>query len=115
MPRAPVTMAAGSVSPSARRAGAARHDVASGGAHLVVELDLPVPPRERVAVAELADVGLDALAPGHLDDQLGVAAAGQSGVHRGGEGAAEARVDVGDAEADLRVAERLDSAGAADA
>jgi hypothetical protein len=60
-----------------------------------------------VPVLELADVRLDRLAERHLHDQLGVGVAGQRGVHRPGERAAEARVHVGDAQADLLVAERL--------
>ena len=57
-------------------------------------------------------MGLDPLAARHAHDQLGVGAAGQRGVEVGGAGAAEAGVDVGDAQADLLVAERLHRARA---
>ena len=46
--------------------------------------------------------------PAEPHDQLRVAAAGQRRVHRAGERAAEARVDVRDAQAELAVAEHLD-------
>jgi hypothetical protein len=82
---------------------------------LLVQLDLPVVTGERAVGAERADVRLDPLAVRHPHDQLGVGAAGQRGVHRRREGAAEARVDVGDAEPDLAVAEDLHGAGAAHA
>jgi len=80
-----------------------------------VELELPVVAAESDPRAELADVRLDILAAGHPHDQLGVRAAGQRRVHRRRERAAEPGVDVGDSQADLRISEHLDRAGAADA
>ena len=83
------------------------------GCSSAVELELPVVAREREPGPELADVGLDPLAARHPDDQLRVGAAGQRRVHRRRKGAAEARVDVGDPDPDLPVAEHLHRAGAA--
>src|SRR6201989_596752 len=82
---------------------------------LLVELDLPVPAREGDVRLEIADVRLDALARRHPHHELGVRLPRPRRVHGPGERAAEARVDVGDPEADLGVAERLDRARAADA
>src|SRR6185503_10814853 len=90
-------------------------DVASGRAHPLVELELPVVAREVAAGDELADVRLDPLAARHPHDQLRVRASRQRRVHRRGEGAAEARVDIGDAEPDLAIAERLHRARTAHA
>ena len=68
-----------------------------------------------LAGAELADVRLDVLASGQPNDQFGIGAAGQCGVHRRWERAPEAGVHVGDPEADADVAECLDRAGSAHA
>src|SRR4051794_16074248 len=100
---------------AARIARAVRDDVATRRAQLGVELELPEVPREGVAVGEVADVRLDRLAARHPHDELGIAPARARGVHRPREGAAEARVDVGDPEADLGIAEGLDGAGPAHA
>src|SRR4051812_48730056 len=56
---------------------------------------------------------LDRLAARHAHDQLRIGPPGERRVHRRRVGAAEARVDVGDAEADVLVAEGLDRAWAA--
>src|SRR3954447_22030515 len=88
-------------------------DVAAGWPQLIVELELPIPARERVAVAELANVRLDRLAARHLHDQLWVRPALERRVHRRRERAAEAGVHVSDSEADLGVAERLHRARSA--
>ena len=53
---------------------------------------------------------LDRLAARHAHDQLRVGPPGKRRVHRRRVGAAEARVDVGDAEADVLVTEGLDRA-----
>src|SRR5258708_4702986 len=82
---------------------AAVDELAPRRAQLFVELELPVVARERDAVAELADVRLDALAGGEGDNQLGIRAPGQRGVGGGGEGTAEARVDVRDPEAGVGI------------
>src|SRR6185312_5335634 len=84
-------------------------------AQVAVELDLPVPTAEGDAVLEVPDVRLDRLPRRHADHELGVGAARPGGVHRRGERAAEAGVDVGDPEADLGVAEGLDRARSANA
>src|SRR4051812_42129941 len=94
---------------------AALEHLAAGRLQLVVELDLPVPAREGDVRLEVADVRLDALARRDPHHELRVRAARARRVHRPGERAAEAGVDVGDAQADLRVAERLDRARPADA
>src|SRR4051794_32681734 len=99
--------------PTGRRAWAAWHDVARGGLEPFVELDLPVPARERVAGTELADVRLDGLTARHPHDQLRVGATRQRRVHRRWKRPAEARVHVGDAKPDLGVAEGLHRAGPA--
>jgi len=83
--------------------------------HALVELELPEVARERAPRPVLAHVRRELLAARHAHDQLRVGAAGQRGVDGGREGAAEARVDVGDAEPELAVAERLHRARAAHA
>src|SRR3712207_6702460 len=87
-------------------------DVAPGRHELLVELELPEVPGERQPRTVAAHVRVDRLAPRHADDELGVGVPVERRVHRRREGPAEARVDVGDAQPDLAVAEGLDGARA---
>src|SRR3954471_7920170 len=83
-------------------------DVAAGRLHLLIQLDLPEEAGEHAPGEELADVWLDRLPGRHPHDQLRVGTAREGGVHRTGEGATEARVDVGDAQPEFLVPEHLD-------
>src|SRR5207248_2201357 len=91
-----------------RRARPRLDDVAPRRLQALVQLDLPEPAGEGEAGPEVAHVRLHLLAPRDAHHQLGVGATLPRGVHRRGEGAAEAGVHVGDPEAEVRVAEHLD-------